>query len=64
MIWDITSTLPIFHFQPLPKSRLCLWLTVLEYVEVFLELSAESVGGEAGRWVVIACVQIAKYGYD
>lgn len=38
-----------------------LWLTVVEYSEVFFELSAQKVWGAAGKWRVIVAVQIFKY---
>uniref|UniRef100_A0A1A7XNQ5 Peroxisomal membrane protein PEX16 n=1 Tax=Iconisemion striatum TaxID=60296 RepID=A0A1A7XNQ5_9TELE len=48
----------------LPKSlsqqRLLNWLSVLEYVEVFLEMGAFKLWGEVGRWLVIGLVQIFK----
>lgn len=44
----------------LSQQRLRTWLSVLESVEVFLEMGACKVGGEVGRWVVIALVQIVK----
>ena len=40
--------------------RLRAWLALTEYVEVFLELAAAQLLGPAGRWAVIAAVQIAK----
>ncbi|XP_022203490.2 peroxisomal membrane protein PEX16 [Nilaparvata lugens] len=36
------------------------WLTVLEYSEVFVELSARQVYGEKGRWILIATIQAFK----
>ncbi|XP_074523430.1 peroxisomal biogenesis factor 16 [Halichoeres trimaculatus] len=42
------------------QQRLLTWLSVLEYVEVFLEMGACKLWGEAGRWMVIALVQIFK----
>lgn len=44
----------------LSQQRLRTWLSVLESVEVFLEMGACKVGGEVGRWVVIALIQIVK----
>ncbi|XP_072320846.1 peroxisomal biogenesis factor 16 isoform X2 [Eucyclogobius newberryi] len=44
----------------LSQQRLRTWLSVLESVEVFLEMGACKVGGEVGRWVVIGLVQIVK----
>ncbi|MEQ2178881.1 hypothetical protein GOODEAATRI_018828, partial [Goodea atripinnis] len=36
---------------PLSQQRLLTWLSVLEYVEVFLEIGAGKLWGEAGRWL-------------
>uniref|UniRef100_A0A8C6T506 Peroxisomal membrane protein PEX16 n=1 Tax=Neogobius melanostomus TaxID=47308 RepID=A0A8C6T506_9GOBI len=44
----------------LSQQRLRTWLSVLESVEVFLEMGACKVGGEVGRWAVIALIQIVK----
>ncbi|KAL3842483.1 hypothetical protein ACJMK2_020490 [Sinanodonta woodiana] len=44
----------------LSKERLMRWLTVLEYLEVFLELAAHKKWGQVKAWVVIAIVQITK----
>lgn len=44
----------------LSQQRIRTWLSVLESVEVFLEVGACKVGGEVGRWVVIALIQIVK----
>ena len=35
-------------------------MTVLEYVEVFLEMAAWSSSGNTARWLVIASVQLIK----
>uniref|UniRef100_A0A8C4ERV3 Peroxisomal membrane protein PEX16 n=1 Tax=Dicentrarchus labrax TaxID=13489 RepID=A0A8C4ERV3_DICLA len=44
----------------LSQQRLLTWLSVLEYVEVFLEMGACKLWGEAGRWLVIGLIQIFK----
>lgn len=41
-------------------GKLVLLLTVVEYLEVFIELGAERVLGEAGKWVIVIVLQIFK----
>ncbi|KAI3377799.1 hypothetical protein L3Q82_008458 [Scortum barcoo] len=48
-------------FPPsLSQQRLLTWLSVLEHVEVFLEMGACKLWGEVGRWLVIGLIQIFK----
>ncbi|XP_062243764.1 peroxisomal biogenesis factor 16 [Platichthys flesus] len=42
------------------QQRLQTWLSVLESVEVFLEMGASKLWGEVGRWLVIGLIQIFK----
>nr|XP_057933619.1 peroxisomal biogenesis factor 16 [Doryrhamphus excisus] len=42
------------------QQRILTWLSVLEYVEVFLEIGTQKVCGEVGRWLVIGLIQIFK----
>ncbi|KAJ8272341.1 hypothetical protein COCON_G00112000 [Conger conger] len=44
----------------LSEQRLLTWLSVLEYLEVFIELGASRLWGEVGRWLVIVLLQISK----
>ncbi|KFO19874.1 peroxisomal biogenesis factor 16 [Fukomys damarensis] len=44
----------------LSQQKLLTWLSVLECVEVFMEMGAAKVWGEMGRWLVIALIQLAK----
>lgn len=44
----------------LSQQRLLTWLSVLEYVEVFLEMGACKLWGDVGRWLVIALIQVFK----
>uniref|UniRef100_A0A673MMN7 Peroxisomal membrane protein PEX16 n=1 Tax=Sinocyclocheilus rhinocerous TaxID=307959 RepID=A0A673MMN7_9TELE len=53
---NLSRTLPM----SLSQQRLLTWLSVLEYVEVFTEMGAAKLRGEAGRWLVIVLIQIAK----
>ncbi|XP_051919965.1 peroxisomal biogenesis factor 16 isoform X1 [Hippocampus zosterae] len=42
------------------EQRILTWLSVLEYVEVFLEMGTQKVCGEVGCWLVIGLIQIFK----
>ncbi|KAL1007636.1 hypothetical protein UPYG_G00089340 [Umbra pygmaea] len=42
------------------QQRVLTWLSVVEYVEVFLEMGATKLWGEGGRWLIIVLIQIAK----
>lgn len=44
----------------LSQQRLLNWLSVLESVEVFLEMGSCKLWGEVGRWLVITLIQIFK----
>lgn len=46
--------------QPVSQQRLLTWLSVLEYLEVFVELGACKLWGELGRWLVIGLIQVSK----
>lgn len=48
-------------FQTISHQKLLTWLSVLEYVEVFLEIGACKLWGEVSRWLVIGLIQIFKY---
>uniref|UniRef100_A0A3B5KRZ7 Peroxisomal membrane protein PEX16 n=1 Tax=Xiphophorus couchianus TaxID=32473 RepID=A0A3B5KRZ7_9TELE len=64
-LYSASNLLVLFNDSILRKGlrcafpqRLLTWLSVLEYVEVFLEVGAGKLWGEAGRWLVIALIQI------
>ncbi|XP_058924428.1 peroxisomal biogenesis factor 16 isoform X3 [Kogia breviceps] len=44
----------------LSQQKLLTWLSVLECVEVFMEMGAAKVWGEVGRWLVVALIQLAN----
>nr|XP_046191382.1 peroxisomal biogenesis factor 16 isoform X4 [Oncorhynchus gorbuscha] len=52
----LCRTLPM----SLSQQRLLTWLSVVEYMEVFLEMGATRLWGEGGRWLVIVLIQITK----
>ncbi|GFS20021.1 peroxisomal membrane protein PEX16-like [Elysia marginata] len=56
----IRSASGILPKVPASQERLKNIITVLEYVGVFVEVSAERMYGEVGRWAAIAVLQIAK----
>ena len=41
-------------------GQLVLLLTIVEYLEVFIELGAERITGEAGKWLIVIVIQIFK----
>ncbi|XP_029438008.1 peroxisomal biogenesis factor 16 isoform X2 [Rhinatrema bivittatum] len=53
---ELRRTLPL----PLSQQKLLTWLSVLECVEVFVEMSAQKVWGQLARWAVIILLQLAK----
>ncbi|XP_034246926.1 peroxisomal membrane protein PEX16 [Thrips palmi] len=70
LVYSLSNLLVLFNDCIINESRRTLpvtsgaslkaWLTVLEYAEVFLEITAKSVWGERGRWILIAIVQAFK----
>ena len=49
-----------FDVACVKRNRILLWLTVVEYSEVFIELGASRLWGEAGKWIIVVILQIAK----
>lgn len=45
---------------PESQSRIKIWLTVVDYTEALLEVSAKRLLGEGGRWLVIFLIQSLK----
>uniref|UniRef100_A0A3P9J623 Peroxisomal membrane protein PEX16 n=1 Tax=Oryzias latipes TaxID=8090 RepID=A0A3P9J623_ORYLA len=56
----LSSHDPTLLLQSVSQQRILTWLSVLEYVEVFLEMGACKLWGEVGRWLVIGLIQIWK----
>ena len=42
------------------QERLQSLVTIFEYVGVFIEMAAERMWGDVGRWIAIVLVQFAK----
>ena len=42
------------------QSQIKVWLTVIEYTEALIEVSAKNLWGERGRWLIIILVQTLK----
>lgn len=71
LVYSLSNLLVLFNDRIICKAQklevpgsgdtLKLWLTVLDYSEVFFELSAKKLWGEAGKWVVIVVLQMFKY---
>ncbi|XP_046432853.1 peroxisomal membrane protein PEX16 [Neodiprion fabricii] len=51
---QVETKLPKYH------SKIRIWLTVLEYSEVLLEISASKLWGETGKWLIIVILQAFK----
>lgn len=43
------------------KEKIKIYLTVIEYVEVFLELTSQKLWNNTGKWSTITIIQLAKY---
>uniref|UniRef100_A0A8C9UJM4 Peroxisomal membrane protein PEX16 n=1 Tax=Spermophilus dauricus TaxID=99837 RepID=A0A8C9UJM4_SPEDA len=54
---ELRKKLPV----SLSQQKLLTWLSVLECVEVFMEMGAAKVWGEVGRWLIIALIQLAWF---
>ncbi|XP_060531810.1 peroxisomal membrane protein PEX16 [Cylas formicarius] len=48
------------HTKSSSSQKLKVWLTIIEYSEVFCELSAQKLWGNRGRWLIITAIQIFK----
>ncbi|XP_064602095.1 peroxisomal membrane protein PEX16-like [Liolophura sinensis] len=42
------------------RMKLMRLITVVEYLEVFVEMAALRLWGNTGRWIIIACIQIIR----
>lgn len=41
-------------------SKIKIWLTVVEYTETLLEVSAKKLWGPKGKWLIIIVIQLFK----
>ncbi|XP_063233294.1 peroxisomal membrane protein PEX16 [Bacillus rossius redtenbacheri] len=69
LVYSLSNLLVFFNDRMIQKARreapgsvdrLKTWLTVVEYVEVFVEITTRRLFGEKGRWIVIVCLQLLK----
>lgn len=56
----LRKALPCSVPESLSQQKLLTWLSILEYVEVFLEVGACRLWGDRGRWVVVTLIHILK----
>ncbi|XP_050506669.1 peroxisomal membrane protein PEX16 [Diabrotica virgifera virgifera] len=70
LIYCLSNLLVMFNDRIIKKAQkvhsnstaetIKLWLTVIEYSEVFCELSANRIWGNTGKWIVIVSIQVFK----
>ncbi|CAD7090783.1 unnamed protein product [Hermetia illucens] len=72
LIYSLSNILVLFNDRIIEKANTVNWrsdgngdrikvfLTTLEYCEVFIELSAKSLWGQRGKWFIIVVVQVVK----
>ncbi|CAH2005027.1 unnamed protein product [Acanthoscelides obtectus] len=60
MLNDIIIKKSTHIYSTAPADKVKLWLTVVEYSEVFLELTATNLCGNVGKWIVVTSIQIFK----
>ncbi|XP_074660732.1 peroxisomal membrane protein PEX16-like isoform X2 [Tubulanus polymorphus] len=56
----LRHTANILPKMGLSRARIETWLTVIEYMEVFVEMAAEKIAGNVGKWILITCIHITK----
>lgn len=56
----LASSLTQATLQNTGQGKVQLFLTILEYCEVFIEYSAKQLWGDSGRWFFIFLVQVTK----
>lgn len=70
LVYSLSNLLVLFNDRiingvrqinvPKTEDKLKIWLTILEYSEVFLELSAKKLWGNKGKWMLILAVHLFK----
>jgi peroxin-16 len=70
LVYSLSNLLVLFNDHIIHNTRrreavgsgekLKMWLTVLDYSEVFIEVSARRLWGEKGKWLIVVAVQIFK----
>lgn len=52
--------IPLSFNKSVVANKLLTWLTVLENIDVFLEVAAMTLYGSVGHWVIIVALQLSK----
>lgn len=70
LVYCLSNLLVLFNDGIIRKSislkvantaeQIKLWLTVVEYSEVFCELSVQKIWGRSGKWLLIVAIQVFK----
>lgn len=70
LVYSLSNLLVLFNDHIIHNTRrlesvgsgekLKTWLTVLDYSEVFIEVSARRLWGEKGKWMIVVVLQIFK----
>jgi len=70
LVYSLSNLLVLFNDHIIHNTRrqetvgsgenLKTWLTVLDYSEVFIEVSARRLWGEKGKWLIVVVLQIFK----
>ncbi|XP_067000781.2 peroxisomal membrane protein PEX16 [Anabrus simplex] len=69
-VFSLSNLLVLFNDRIIHSTRITrpvrsgevvkLWLTVLEYSEVFVEITARKLWGSRGKWIVVVLIQLVK----
>lgn len=71
LVYCLSNLLILFNDQIIKRNlesasrtsvdKIKLWLAVVEYSEVFCELSVQKLWGKTAKWIVVVSIQIFKY---